>query len=176
MNFVIQACTPALDEAAGREFEDLADAIQGLFVMETEDAILFWNWVPIRISYKYDLSVMIDDLLPLLSAMIGTEAGRKEVEWGSNTFRATWAVEWGAGQVRIVGQWDSVAGAYEALLNSRATVEIDRDVFLHEWKMPLRRIVEALGAVNPSITDHESLAALHRIEAAIAKPGSLYRH
>src|SRR5437016_710667 len=115
MNFEIQACNPKTRKPTEIRVEDLAAAIQAVFRLDSEDAILFWNWVPVRISYKYDLSVMIDDLLTLLNDLLSVPGGRRSVYWGSNTFQAEWHLVWADGRVAITAQWESVAGNYEEL-------------------------------------------------------------
>ena len=174
MNFKIQACNPRTQTPTDRRVEDLAAAIQAIFAADTEDAFLLWNGVPVRLSYKYDLSVLIDDLLPLLAELLDTPAGARQVYWASNTFQAEWAVAWTVDQVRITTTWDSVAGGYEEVLNQRNVLEVERTVFLREWRALLRKIVDRVYRANLEIADHSSIELLRKIEAALPTAGSLY--
>ena len=101
MVFVIQAGNPALRRPAENEFEELSTAIQAVFPMDTEASIMFWNWVPIKLSYKYDFGVMMDDLLPMLDNMLDSGHGATSVYWSSSTFTADWHLQWANGRLSI---------------------------------------------------------------------------
>ena len=61
-DFAIQASNPTVMSATGQRVKTLASAIPAIFPVTTEEAYMVWNWVPVRISYKYDLYVLIDDI------------------------------------------------------------------------------------------------------------------
>lgn len=174
MNFKIQACNPKTQNPAERRVEDLAAAIQAIFAADTEDAFLLWNGIPVRLSYKYDLSVLIDDLLPLLAKLLDSPTGAQQVYWASNTFQAEWALEWTADQVTIIATWDSVAGGYEDLLNQRNMLEVERKGFLREWRAVLRHVLDKVNKANLEIEDQSSIDLLRKIEAALPSVRSLY--
>ena len=58
MNFYIQASNPRALKPSFIE-ENLSAAIESVFPMNTENAILFWNHIAIPLSYKYDISYMV---------------------------------------------------------------------------------------------------------------------
>ncbi|MDZ8055685.1 MAG: hypothetical protein RMX68_026880 [Aulosira sp. ZfuVER01] len=167
MYFAIQVSNPKVLQPNDKEFNDFAELIEAIFPMQTEDVFLIWNWVPVRLNYKYDLSVMIEDLIPLLAKLIDSDSGSHRVYWGSNTFRAEWIIDWANGQLNIASQWDSIAGNYEELLNSRSKLEISQDLFLREWKALLRKIVELIDNMNIIVTDTDNLNNLIKIENSI---------
>jgi hypothetical protein len=172
-NFCIQVSNPNFQPSA-EEVEYLYQAINTIFPERTETAYLLWNSIPVRIDYKYDLYVLIDDIPPLLDALLSFNRGSHRVGWGSNSFNAEWNLEWADGCVKIASQWNSVAGAYETLLNNRSKLEMEKDVFLWEWKALLRKIIEAIDKSGIEIANQAELDSLRRIEAAIAKQGYLY--
>ena len=141
MIFAIQTCSPMLvRDQIPEEASDLSGAVEVIYAPCTEDAILFWNRVPVRISYRYDLSVLLDDLVPLIGQVVGDDEGSEETRWASNTFSAVWQMGWDYDQIRISSYWRAVAGSYEELLNSRSTVEVPRMDFLGEWRPLLDRV------------------------------------
>ena len=62
MNFCIQASNPRVQHKIDYEDSSLSDIIETIYPLYTEHAILTWNYISIPLSYKYDISYMIDDL------------------------------------------------------------------------------------------------------------------
>ena len=174
MCFEIQICNPSIGRRTSDQKETLSSAILAVFPEVTEDAVMVWNWVPIRINYNCDLSVMIEDLLLMLSDVLQSDHGSSATFFGSNTFRAAWSLSWADGTLRIETKWESVAGSYEDLLNSRSTLEVQRGQFLSEWKALLGKVIEAIDTSGIRIADQEHVLLLRRIEAAIPRCGKLY--
>ncbi len=172
--FCIQVCNPIVQPSVGREVEYLYQAIATIFPEDTETAYLLWNFIPIRIDYNDDLYVLIEDIPSLLEVLLSSDKGTHRVGWGSNSFNADWNIEWADGRIKIASQWNSMAGAYEALLNSRSKLEIELDVFLGEWKALVKKIIEAIDFSGIKIVNQVELDSLRKLEAAIAKEGSLY--
>ena len=174
MYFEIQTSNPSLRHRSNEERETLSSAMLAAFPETTEDAIMVWNWIPIKINYNCDLSVMMEDLLLMLSDLLDSNCGSNVIFFGANTFRAEWSLNWADGNLRIDATWESVAGSYEDLLNSRNKLEIRQDHFLHEWKALLRKVIEAIETSGVKITEEKDLTLLRRVEAAIPKFGRLY--
>ncbi|MBA4156984.1 MAG: hypothetical protein H0X65_05860 [Gemmatimonadetes bacterium] len=146
-----------------------------VFPEATEDAIMIWNWVPIRINYNCDLSVIIEDLLLMLDVLLRSGHGSNTTFFGANTFRAEWTLDWANGALRIDARWESVAGSYENLLNSRHTLEVRKDQFLSEWKSLLQKVMEAIDTSGIRVAEQEQVVLLRRVEAAIPEYGRIYR-
>jgi hypothetical protein len=174
MYFAIQASNPTVLSLPGRTMANIAQALSEIFPEATEEAIFVWNWVPIRVSYPYDLSVLFEDISTLLTSYLAGVDRSHRVYWGSNTFRAEWRLHWTASRVTIEAQWDSIAGSYEDVLNSRRTLEMSYDAFLWEWKALLRTIIGSINESGVRIEDHEGWRSLQRLEAAIPRFGRRY--
>ena len=69
LNFYIQASNPRFQDSINIYDESLSDAIESVFPLNTENAILVWNYISIPLSYKYDISYMIEDILQLLDEL-----------------------------------------------------------------------------------------------------------
>jgi hypothetical protein len=171
--FFIQVSNPIVLKNSGSA-ADLADAIETIFPAETEDSILWWNRIPVRMNYKYDLSVLIDDVLPLLNALVESDTGINEVHWGSSSFQGTWKVTWNREKLKVQAIWGNVAGRYEDLLNGRAELELGRDDFLAEWKTLLCKLRTAIAESGIKIEDDSSVCELAKIDDSIPRLGCLY--
>lgn len=97
MSFYIQASNPRTNSIANPNDKTLADAIETIFLLNTESAILMWNYISVPLSYKYDISYMIEDILLLLDALRSRENGEMTIHWLPDTFRCNWTVQWAAG-------------------------------------------------------------------------------
>src|SRR5882757_2636902 len=101
MRFWIQAGNPRSLPLLGKDVSDLSEAIEEVFPMMTEDAIIVWNRSFIPISYKFDLSVIIDELLPLLTRLLDTSGGCDQIRFGASAFYTTWDLTWTADDLEI---------------------------------------------------------------------------
>ncbi|WP_258940538.1 hypothetical protein [Actinomadura luteofluorescens] len=134
---------------------DMADATAEMYSEDTDDAILFWNRVPVRLEYCYDIPDLLDNLVPLLEELQNPEFSQTEVYWGSDTFSAEWNIVRDGDSLRIDSRWDSVHGSYESLLNDRSQLTVRIDSFVAEWLKVLRRITSDLAARHVRLEDDD---------------------
>ncbi|GAA4325937.1 hypothetical protein BJY14_006153 [Actinomadura luteofluorescens] len=153
MIFWLQTANPETLEVASAA--DMAHATAQMYPMDTEAAILFWNRVPVRLEYRYDIPVLLDDLVPLLEEVQDPEVPQTEVYWASDTFSAEWNVARDGDSLRIVSRWESVHGSYESLLNDRSQLTVRIDSFVAEWLKVLRRITSDLAARHVRLEDDD---------------------
>ncbi|GGQ25365.1 hypothetical protein BKA00_002486 [Actinomadura coerulea] len=153
MNFRLQTGNPETLEVGSAE--DMADATGQMYLMETEDAILFWNRVPVRLAYRYDIPALIDDLVPLLEEVQSPEFSQAQIHWGSDTFSTEWTIARDGDFLRIDSRWDSVHGSYEFLLNERSQLAVRIDSFVAEWLKVLRRITSDLVIRHVRLEDDD---------------------
>lgn len=143
------ASTPRLTGVAA----DLADAVGGMYAAEAEDAVLVWNQVPIRLTYRYDIPVLLDDLVPLLEEVRRPEFTAAEVFWGSDTFSAEWKLAREGDHVRIRARWYSTRGNHESSLTERGDVTVGVKEFVSAWCEVLWRIVRDVEAGSVELAD-----------------------
>lgn len=175
MKFCIQVSNPRLIKKSDIELEtSLEDAIEGIYPLFSEMAILIWNGLYIPLSYKYDISLMIKDILELLELLINEEAGDYYVWWPSNTFFSEWKLSWVGKELKISTRWESVTGDIEDKLNSVGELEIDKNEFLREWKKLLLVILEDLKSLGYSSSNLLELSKLEFVEQKIVGFGKLY--
>jgi len=176
MCFAIQTCNPSIVTSREMFVEDVAEAIETVFFHRTEDAMLFWNGVIIPINYKYDLSVIIDDIVVMLQNLLGKERGTCEVHFGSNSFLSIWNLKWQNNQLEISAEWHSVAGDLNAVLTRCSNLEMPLDDFIAEWKVLLKLVIDALITSRCQFAERDTFEALVQTEALIQQNGCLYRN
>lgn len=174
MAFVLQVSNPATQPPRPAKVADLAQAVEAIYPMMTEDAVFIWNFYPLLVGYKYDLSVMIDDLLPMLSQILDLESGEYVVHWGSDTFRDIWRLRWDNDQLTAEIDWQGDLGDRAEFFQGLAVVNMARADFLAEWKMLLTRIRTDVESAPLKMANRAAFDRLRAIEAAIPRYGQLY--
>jgi len=144
LSFFIQASNPRFQYKADLNDNCLSEAIENAFPMNTENAIMTWNYVSIPLSYKYDLSYMIDDILKLIHVLRNNSNGNMVIHWLPDTFRCDWSIEWNEGIMKICSRWECTVGNLESILNMRNSVSLSISDFINEWKGVLEIIVKGL--------------------------------
>ena len=142
MNFEIQTCNPQ-NKACYNNDTKISEAIYTIFPLETEDAILFWGDTDISLSYRYDISIMIDDIIPMMFALQSEYNGKWFVCWPSDTFAADWIFEWHGDALIITTSWYGEL-TVESYLNGHNVLHIDKQKFLGEWKKIIDILIKNL--------------------------------
>jgi hypothetical protein len=139
--FTLHLGVPAF--VATREESDstLSDAVQTVFPLD-ERAFLEWNGLTLPLSYKYDISVMLEDIIEMVLAVRKTESGMFQVDWPSSGFPFHWAIKWNASEVEVHAQPRHEPGAVD--LVGREGVRVDRGSFLGAWRALLGTVLSCL--------------------------------
>lgn len=173
-HFSIQASNPRTLIRYDANDTTLSEAIQTVFPLETEHAIMSWNWIYVPLSYKYDLSMMIDDIIALANDVLSSPQGSRTIHWPSNTFASLWTIDWTHPNITVEAEWTSVVGDTESMLSARSKVTMGAVDFVEEWKQPLELIMGSLTSAGYGA----SLLGMDRLLAVvgrIGRPGILYR-
>ena len=170
--FEIQAGRPRTIGRYDPMDESLAEAFNTVFPMNAEAMMLIWNGIYVPINYKYDLGVMIDDVLLMCDRVLTSDDGQSRINWPSNTFDATWSLTWEGGIISIGAAWRSVSGNVVALLSSSLVLPVED--FVAEWKQPLRVCCDALVDAGYNVPGFPRFRAMKTTFDAIAKSGVLY--
>ena len=126
-----------------KDLEDtsLGEALESCFPNMMDGARLQWNGVSVPLSYKYDLSIIVHDVVNLVRRLRTGTQSSFSICWPSNTFQADWLVEIAAGRVRVTASWHSVSaqdGPLEDALNVASVVEAGQAAFMTQWASLLR--------------------------------------
>jgi hypothetical protein len=131
--FDIQISNPIAIEVRDKNDNNLNDAIQSIFPLENEYCFIIWNYIFIPVSYKYDISFMINDIIKILNFIKNGE-GVLEIHWASDTFAAIWKLECASHVIKIDSKWNSVGGFIEDVLNENSFLEVEKQFFVERCK------------------------------------------
>jgi hypothetical protein len=175
MSFYIQASNPAFLNAAESYDDSLKEVIEAIFPYEAENAYLVWNGFPIKMQYKYDVSMIMEAVLALLEILLSSSnIPGIPIDIDCFSFSTSWYVRCLEDSISITSKWQRIEAGYEDVLNSDNQLEIKKDDFMKEWKMLLRKVIEAIEQSNIK-ADKKSLRRLYDIEKAIPKFGIRYK-
>lgn len=173
--FYIQTGNPSITKIYNSEDSKLFEAMESVFPLTTESAILAWNNICIPLSYKYDLSYMIDDILSILTLIQSQNQGKQVIHWLPDTFRCDWSIEWSNEKIKIESFWECTTGHLESVLNMYNTVSLLTIEFLNEWKGILKNIIDALDSCGYKDNQIHNLKRLREIYKSIEGSGYLYQ-
>ncbi len=133
LDFKIEACNPKNNSDFDNEDTKLSEAIYTIFPLETENAILSWGAENILLSYRYDISTIIDDIIQMIFTLQNNHTGKWFVNWSSNTFAVNWDFKWFEDSLEIEAQWREEFNASD-YLKSHNILKIKKGEFIQEWK------------------------------------------
>lgn len=175
LSFYIQASNPKLQCEMEFNNDSLSDAIENIFPLNTENALLVWNYISIPLSYKYDISYMMEDVLDLLFDLQEMQSGKKIIHWLPGTFRCNWTVSWENGQLEIESYWECTVGHLEGLLNEKPVITLSIEEFISEWKEVLHTIIKGLKHCGYNEQKIGGMRKLLERYASIKEFGILYK-
>lgn len=163
MKFLVQASNPRPSSLVSPDDSSLGEAIETIFPLRTDFALLVWNNVYVPLTYKYDISMMITDIISMLASVVARDEGSITVFWPSNTFSTRWILTWSSTDLSIITTWESVIGGTESMLNKVPSLNIDRNTFLLEWRPLLCKIKESILITSGTVDTKYMLADLDSI-------------
>jgi len=174
MTFYIQVSNPISFSIEEDDVESLGEVIEDIFPMDTEDAYICWNGISVALSYKYDISVIISDILCMLEEITSSNSGNISVNWPSNTFRADWNISWVDDELTCKSSWENVSGSIESILNKHSIVTTTTTNFISEWGSLIDHLSKHLMQASVKIGHLEDAKTLARLQPKFLNPGHLY--
>ena len=175
MVFAIQVGDPRTNMKMNDEDIKISDSIESVFLTNTEDLIMIWNNIRIPLSYKYDVSYMIDDILLLLKKVSSEDVGSLFIQWLPDVFRCNWNISWNKSDVFIEAQWENITGSIEDLLNKYNRISMKKEDFICEWKALLNILCNRLRECGYSETTLVDMNKLIEQYNDIKDVGILYK-
>jgi hypothetical protein len=175
--FYIEAPAPALDRSAPRDYPTVSAAIATIFAPVTQSMYFTWKGIPVRVGYAEHFHALVAPVLVLVGELLATNEGSARCSFDARGLVTDWSLTWSGNRIRIDSVWKNSPGDLTDLLNEHASVELPYDELVWEWKMPLRRVLDAFEEHGVSIDagDADTLRRLRAAEAAIHKAGFRYR-
>ena len=161
--FDIQISNPKASEFRNESASNLDEAIESIFPLHTEYAFIIWNHIFIPLSYKYDLSIIIKDIIFILNELSDKKEGGFKLDWPSDTFSSSWTVEFNASMVKISATWHTVIGSVEELLNANSPLEVEKQEFIEKWMTLfsfIKNKLENAGYNSTNLDDFNELEKL----------------
>ncbi|MDC0710856.1 hypothetical protein POL68_20445 [Stigmatella sp. ncwal1] len=139
--FALSVGNPACTTVRDPSDATMNEALQTICSLD-DQAFLEWSDLKFRLGYKYDLSIMLDDIVAMVLEVDSSEAGTYELDWPSSGFPYHWTLRWNGNEMEIVARARDEPGAKD--LTGREQIHIDRRGFLQEWQTLLRLILSCL--------------------------------
>lgn len=174
MRFWIQASSPRFTYEFDSDDESLEEAIETIFPLWAENLYFIWNNIHIPLSYKYDVSVMIMDILDMLENVEAKTVGDIKIRWSSDTFNCEWSVQWSDEELKICSEWKNVVGNVEEVLTDSGDIRMARKEFLSEWKKVLLNVVKGLYECKYVNRLESDINRLEDVLSRIENDGILY--
>jgi len=143
--FKIDDGSPSNSSERDNEDSILSEAIYTVFPLNTEDATMSWGDERIKLSYRYDLSSIIDEMLQMVFTLYKYRYGEWAVDWPSNTFAANWHFRWDERSMQVEAVWREEFQASD-YLKSHPKLITERDLFLIEWEKVTDVLLNNLAA------------------------------
>ena len=162
MDFKIEPNSPENNAVFDENDTKLSEAIYTVFPLETEDAILLWGSESISLSYRYDISVMIDDIIEMLFILLDKNMGEWFVDWSSNTFAVNWGLKWFNDSLIITAQWREEFDATDYLKN-HSVLRLEKERFLSEWGRIVKVLLANLEECGYNVKNLEEIEKLFEV-------------
>ncbi|SHJ47998.1 hypothetical protein SAMN02745136_00138 [Anaerocolumna jejuensis DSM 15929] len=173
--FYIQACKPINNRTVDENDSKLMEAIETIFPMRTEAAIMVWNYVSIPLSYKYDISYMINDIIIVIQELVMKQEGILIINWLPDTFCSQWLIKWKEDIVEIHSRWYCVVGDIIDNLNRVSSISMNKWDFINEWERVFYNIGIALKECGYSHKNIEDIELFNKICSMFSGKGILYQ-
>lgn len=128
----------------------LIDAVQTVYDMYDCDLCMTIGPHEFSLGMKYDISMMIDDIVELVQSVLSSECGQASVSWVSNSFAYEWTLIWnvdsiGLSSTPLFPEDPSWVESFEFTLSKQKFVE--------EWTHLLRAVRSVLEGSGYSLGD-----------------------
>lgn len=174
--FYIQACNPVNNGEYDENDNKLMEAIETVFPMMTENAIMVWNYICIPLSYKYDISYMINDIIIILNNLMTKRDGVITNAWLPDTFYSKWIIKWEEDIIEINASWQNVVGDIIENLNREPNIKMNKWDFINEWERVFFNIKIALNNCGYNEENLKDMSKFIKLYSSFKNKGILYKN
>ncbi len=139
--FYINANNPvAMDGSNNNRVEDLAEAIEVIFTLDDENIMcMHWDKDNIYLTYKYDVGVIIEDLIFMIEILCTNNSGTEVISFGSSDFAARWKLKWDADDLNI--EWHRACSRKPT---NKPNLRISKKYFIIQWYYVLKNTLTSV--------------------------------
>ena len=143
MCFSIDTGQPGIIGGQVATYRDCSEAIEDMFEWPTNEAYIVFGEYTIQVMYKYDLCVMIDDIIDMIHQLDVRNSGNCNIEFGSSSFRTGWELSWNEDDLGITAHWESIVCNPKDLVGKTTNISVSKMLFIKEWLKILQVIKSA---------------------------------
>ncbi len=162
----------------GLRFGSLQEALEQLFFYNRENAILLCNGIPVCLSYRSDLPLLIPKILQCLDTLQQySDLSNYELTFNTRDIEAAWLFTLRNDVIFINMKWLRVKGNYQSALNVLGEVSYNKHVFINEWLMLLKQCQQCLTDAGAVLMGEARLGQelLDKVAARINGFGHFYQ-
>ena len=155
-NFLIQCPHLTPRPLENRVFEKMTQVFPKLFWENDESAYIFWNQVPIRWHYTYELFANFNEILAVCRMLQKEQGGLTKAVIQTDYFLIDWIFKWEGEQLEIKANCLSKKRSYDtyaAAINNVSRIRLTKTEFLNEWKAMFHQVFKAFTSAGVVITD-----------------------
>jgi hypothetical protein len=159
--FNIQVSNPEFLVCEGLVVDDVFDALEYIFIENTERCIFFYSHQPLSIDYKYDMGSVLNDFLELIIQLSSMKHGEYAVGGSSNGFMYLWRLKY-FDKVHIALE-DDTAIHFGHIPIHRKAMSIPIEDFLSEWKslfIFVIKVIDLSGIKMSSIVEYDAIKSV----------------
>lgn len=135
-----------------KEYNSIGELIENIFPLSDDCFYIKWNSIDIPLSYKYDLSIIFEDLLYIFE-FLKSQDNILQISFPSNTFDVAWDIKKDTDYINISSQWNVVLSHNEKVLNENSVLNIPLYLFKNELSKLLRFIYEIFDKEKDNINE-----------------------
>ncbi|SMP35267.1 hypothetical protein [Chryseobacterium profundimaris] len=110
------------------KFKSVGELIENIFPFSEDYLYVKWRGISIPVSYKYDLSMILEDFVYIVKFLESSE-NLLSLAFPSNTFDVEWNMRKEYGKIIIQSKWNTVLSHNEKILNENSYLIVDIDTF-----------------------------------------------
>lgn len=155
-SFIIQCAHVEIRQLENRQFDKIMQVFPKLFWENQEAAYLFWNNVPIRFHYRYELFANFDEVLAVCWMMQKEESGSTKATIQTDYFIFDWVFRWQGEKLEMSARFTArrkCYAAYASALNNAPDIFITKEEFLNEWSTLFQQIFKCFTNSGVIIND-----------------------
>lgn len=119
----------------------LIDAVQTAYDIYDCDLRMKIGTHEFSLGMKYDIGMMVDDIVELVQSVLDNECGQASVAWVSNTFPYMWTLTWNVDSISLSSAPHHLA---EPNWEGYFEVTLRRQTFVEEWIKLLKAVTSVL--------------------------------
>lgn len=163
----------------GLALPSLQAALCHIFNETRDNVILLCNGIPVCLSYRDDLPLIVPGILYCLDALQQhKDLDNYELHIKTQSIDAVWLIHLRNDVISITMKWLRTRGNYQAALNAFDVITYEKYIFLNEWLILLKQCQQCLADTGTRLIGKglEEQKLLNKVASHIHGFGRFYQH